>query len=98
MIAWPRRWRVARRWQRTSPRWREHPRSADVALASHSSIAKSGQGRDAPLIDDCLAKAWESAKEMAKDKSKVKETSLIRYLNEARAELAGNPRRHPFYG
>lgn len=61
-------------------------------------IGKSGQGRYAPLIDDCLAKAWESAREMAKDKSKVKETSLIRYLTDAQKALAASPRSNPFVG
>ncbi len=61
-------------------------------------IGKSGQSRYAPLIDDCLAKAWERAREMAKDKTKVKETSLIRYLTDAQKALAANPRTNPFVG
>jgi len=61
-------------------------------------IGKSGQGRYAPLIDDCLAKAWESARERAKDKTKVKETSLIRYLTDAQKALAASPRSNPFVG
>jgi hypothetical protein len=70
----------------------------DTLAWTAKTIGKSGQGRYAPLIDDCLAKAWESAKEMAKDKSKVKETSLIRYLTEAQTALAGSPRSNPFKG
>jgi hypothetical protein len=61
-------------------------------------IGKSGQGRYAPLIDDCLAKAWESARERAKDKTRVKETSLIRYLTDAQKALAASPRSNPFVG
>lgn len=61
-------------------------------------LGKSRQGRYAQVIDDCLAQAWESARAMAKDKSRVKETSLIRYLTEAQSALAASPRSNSFVG